>query len=360
MNEQQSGPRAIEAQIQSLESTLSQLASGEEDRPVAAFFSTLGNHLESEVVKDILTNTLTHRPALESEHLAYLLFISTQHVTKFGFDKFHNLDEKDRQTLLEKTLEEHGEKIVNLCETKNVSTNIVERYAGLQIILAMIARQDATVVDLGTSFGLGLMALNHPQSFEQIQVENEELRQLLTGALSLGLRIGIDQSPREFKDIQWLRACLLPGYRKNRIGFERALNRFLAGEDITYLHGNFLNPKKLTNESIADVVWTSNTLYMLSNDKRTAHILIKRSVEHLAKPDGVYVDADYRSWNLPFNAPDNPYVFTARFARNWEESYEVLQSSAISDDTPKDAVLTLEKGRDFEEFAARVQHQPID
>lgn len=215
-----------------------------------------------------------------------------------------------------------------------------------------------TVVDFGTGLGLGLLALNDPESFSNIHIEDAELKKLINTSVSISQRIGIDEQERYPYDLQWYRACLLPGYRKNRRSFERTATKLITGAKIPFVHGNFLHRKvlKAMPSHSADVVWTSNVLYTVGATKEAALTNIKSGVKYVAKPEAVYIDADYRDWK-DFSAPDNPYVYTARFLSDWKHPLEVLEAPPMETGIPKDAVLCLAKGKDYERFKEKLHPQ---
>ena len=242
---------------------------------------------------------------------------------------------------------------------KNVSTNIVERYAALQIIVNLLpdARK---VTDLGTGLGLGLEAINHPHDFEAINIDDADLLEILHQTSPVEL-FGVDIKKPDIDQINWYRACLLPGYKQNRHAFNRVVERIQQqGRRAHILEGDFTNLDEvstLIKPYTTNVVWTSNTLYIVGSTQKVATTKIRPTIEYLAKPGAVWVNSYYRRWK-DFDHPDNPYITTVRFVDDWDEAYEVLQSDISSPGVTKDAALNLKKGKDYERFVEKLKTRP--
>lgn len=336
--------------VASVEKKIADLAIGEQDPPVRYFFTILKKrpHLYHDIVK----KAIAVRPDITDEHLAYLLYIAVQYVSNFGYDEIP-VDEAAYDNRLNTDMNIHADKLVELCQTQSATTSLIERYAGLQVVLGMLGRPGMTVVDLGSSIGIGLMALN-TDSFGRVTLTSE-LQRFIKAKASIAKAIGIDSAidPNHI-DMKWQLACYLPQVRDYRDWIaERYEQLKETGMPITLIRGSALALNKITELKpySADVVWTSNMLYMLAGDYGAATRTILSGIKWLLKPDGVWIDADYRDWTKPFATPENPYVIGAHMAPDWERSLEVLIS-------PDDTVRTLRLGKDFEKFKSVCAARP--
>lgn len=317
----------MKTKIDLIKNMIKRLAEDEQDPPVRQFFSVLSSISNETYFKNILIKILEKRLMVTEEHLAYLIYISFQYLTNFAYDKKH---EKEK---LEKDLVNYSDRVINFCQTKYASTNVVERYGLLQIILAII-KKPCVVIDLGASIGIGLMSLN-TNSFSNIKT-NGELRVYLKKKIKISKAIGVDiQQP----DLRWQLACYLPENKKDRIRLEKQYNKLKEeGTKITLIQGDIIELGKI-NLPRADVIWTSNTLYQIEGDVNK----LIRDIQALLKENGIWINADYRYENKKFATPENPYVAMVRRKEEWNKTSEVLTAQS-------DVVGGIKPGKDFEKF----------
>ncbi len=306
--------------------TIKKLGYGEQDLPVRCFFSTLSELSNKDYFKNILIRILEKRPNITEEHLAYLIYISLQYLTNFDYDK------KSGKEKIEKDLIRYSDKIIKFCQTKYASTNVVERYAFMQIVLAMV-NKPSTVIDLGASIGLGVMSLN-TDIFSKICIDSS-VKHYLNKKVKCSKAIGVDiQKP----DLKWQLACYLPESKKNRLELEKVYKKLKSkGTKISVIKGSVLELDKIKIK--ADVVWTSNMLYEVEGDLNKVY----RNIKNLLNSGGMWINADYRYDDKPFATKENPYVAMVRIKENWNKVFEVLEA-------PSDVVRTVKKGKDFEKF----------
>jgi hypothetical protein len=347
----------IEQKIESTKHMIEDLSGVEEDTATRTFFEIADSEWQN--FTGLASEVYIRRPDLQEEHFAYLVFVAMQYLTDFRFDNLHELKPETGVDMINNTIDEHRQQIIELCANKNVSTNIVERYAALQIIVNLLpdARK---AVDLGTGLGLGLEAINHPDDFNAVDIEDADLVKILHQKTPIEL-IGIDIKKPDLDEIKWYRACLLPGYKQNRNAFDRVIKRIQQERKANILEGDFTNLNQVSSllePNAADVVWTSNALYIVGSTQKVATEKIKPTIEYLAKPGAVWVNSYYRRWK-DFDHPDNPYITTVRFVDDWDEAYEVLQSDSSGPGITKDAALKLKKGQDYEKFVEELKTRSI-
>lgn len=326
----------IEKKIASLEKMIKRLATDEQDPPVRFFFSELSKITKENYFKNIIHNIVERRLRITNEHLAYLLYIALQYLTDFSYDTIpSDIEVYGRQ--LKNDLIKYSSEIEKTCQTKYASTNVIERYAALQIILAMLNKNNLVVVDIGTGIGLGLMALN-TNSFDKIRIENKKLSEYLKKKIDVSKAIGID--PQEV-DMKWQKGCYLPEHKENR---EKLVKKYEElkenGQPIVFIKGdgtNLKNIEELKPNSV-DVVWTSNILYQIEGDAKK----LENGIKWLLKKDGFWINTDYRHEYQKFATPQNPYVATVRVKPEWK-LLEVLES-------PSDVVKNIKLGKDFNKF----------
>jgi len=306
--------------------TIKKLGYGEQDPPVRHFFSTLSKISNKNHFKKILRKTLEKRPNITEEHFAYLIYISLQYLTDFDYDK------ENKKKKIESDLILYSDKIIKLCQSKYASTNVIERYAFMQIILALL-NKPSLVIDVGASLGLGLMSLN-TDSFSHIGVDST-LKHYLNKKVNVSKAIGVDiQKP----DLKWQLACYLPESKKNRLELESVYKKLKReGTEISLIRGSILELDKVKLK--ADIVWTSNILYEVEGDLSKVFTYIK----NLLNKGGIWINTDYRHGDKPFATKENPYVAMVRIKEKWNRIFEVLEA-------PSDVVRIIKQGNDFEKF----------
>lgn len=314
------------AKIEAINKMIKKLGKNEQDPPVRQFFSVLSRFAPEYYFKNILVKILEKRPAITEEHLSYLIYISLQRLTDFAYDK------KTEKEKLKNDLIKCSLKIIELCGKKYASTNVIERYAFLQIILSMLNKK-CLIIDLGASIGIGLMALN-TNLFSNIKT-GKNLKNYLKKKVEIKKGIGVDiQKP----DLKWQLVCYLPENKKDRFRFKKLYNQLKKGTKIKLRQGNILWLEKL-NLPQANVIWTSNFLYQIEGDKKK----VIRNIRNLLKEKGVWINADYRYGDRKFATKDNPYMAMVRTKEEWNEILEVLES-------PSDVVRSIKPGKDFKKF----------
>jgi SAM-dependent methyltransferase len=313
--------------IKAIQERIKQLAKDDSEVPVRSFFTQFAELSNENYVQDMLAKILEKRPDVTGEHLAYLLYIALQYLTDFDYDK--PVEKKK----LEEDLKKHSDKIIELCQTKNISTNVIERYSLLQVIIGMLDKP-VVVIDLGTSIGLGLMALN-TDSFSHIDIDKEILPYVNQKA-EIKEAIGIDmQSP----DLKWQLACCFPDKKEDRPVLEKTYKKLQKeGTKIKFIQGSALELAKLDLPK-ADVIWTSNFFYEIEGDINK----VIKDIKNLLNEKGIWIDADFRHSDKQFATQDNPYLAKVRRKEDWDAVLEVLESSI-------DWVRDLKPGKDFEKF----------
>lgn len=325
---------------------------GENDINLASrqFFSLLYELLttHSPLADQVLRETLNRRFNITDEHLAWLMFAAAQYLSNYQFDKLDNMlpnaARRDAVNSLHMLFIRYQTEIVDICSSRNICTNIPNRYAALQIIGSLIKRQDALkVLDIGCSLGLGLLALN-TSIIAEVRAGDLLLRRGLTSNVKFDL-IGIDvMNP----DIDWLKACYLPEYKEERSRvFDLYWSLKKQHRDFKFLQGNALDLITLGFPPASfDIVWTSNTCYQVEGNTEP----IEEAIRWLLKDNGFWIYSYYRDQqpakkfyqNRPHNG-SNPYVACVYPKLEWSSAMEVLQAS-------DDDVHVIERGVDFDRF----------
>jgi len=306
---------------------INRLSEVEQDPVVRDFFGTIVTDPVVDNTREIIGEVCEARESITTEHLPYLLFISAQYVTGFKYDESRTSDE------IQRDLSTYQSKIVRLCVNRNSATNVIRRYSHLQIILEVIDH-DVSILDVGTSMGLGLLALN--TTYVTSVDISPSLRQYLTASARIADRIGIDPQPQ---DLKWMVASYLPEQKEAR---QNAISQYKELQNKNEIEFHQFDLFDLPHEAIppVDIIWTSSMRYQVSADCES----IRSTIEAQLSDDGLWIDANYRDPKKPFKAQDNPYV-TRVFGGPEESPLEVLHS-------PTDEIKTISLGPDFETFVA--------
>jgi SAM-dependent methyltransferase len=304
-----------------------------------------------QLARGTIMSIIDRRPLVTDEHLTWLLFACAQYVTAYAFDSLRVPQSKtslgDMKEKLAQALEHRGEQFIEMCATRNICTNVPSRYSMLQVVAALVYKQEPVhVLDIGCSVGLGLMALNK-DVISSVKTDDALLRKMLSEKVNVIL-YGLDvQTP----DLEWLQACYLPEYREERQRAVELYQRFESGEgaQFTFIQGDALSLAKIPGlgPQSFDLVFTSNTCYQIEGELED----VERGIRYLLKPSGWWLYAYYRVEQPGFlRRPDlakarenNPYVGCLYPAWDWEHPLEVLEAE-------NDEVNSLRRGYDFDEF----------
>jgi SAM-dependent methyltransferase len=306
--------------------------------------------IEDSVFYRLADNVFTARPLLEKEHLIFLVFVSLQYLTNFRYDESYAF-----KTHLRNDLQFYSKEIEGLCASRNVCTNVPERYVGLQIISSILfhnSQSPLTVIDIGCSLGLGLMALNTPYFLDNIEIHRTLLPAVKMQPM-FNKVIGIDvQKP----DIKWLQASYLPEAKSKRNKVKQVYDSINnTPPPVTILKGDALNIEDISelSKGCADLVWISNTCYQVEGDVRR----VIRGVQSLLKPRGIWLYAYYRhDIDEVITAETNPYVVKAcvkneNFIDNsWLNSNGYISGALEVLEAPNELVPSIKPGVNFLQF----------
>lgn len=338
----------IEEKILRLKIILNKLQSNDPDPNIKIFCSVVYTEpIFYELSEDIFND----RPSLEEEHLIFLVFVSLQYLTKFSYDNENNINDQK----VKNDLEKYKNKIHYLCIYRNVSTNIPQRYVALQIISSILYskyKQPLTVVDIGCSLGLGLMALNTTFFEKQIEIDSK-LSQFIQNKPTFERIIGIDiQEP----DLEWVLASYLPETKDKRKLVKHVYSSLNNnGSKIEMIHGNALTLDEmgLLPPNIADIVWISNMCYQIEGEVED----VIKGVGRILRNGGLWLYAYYRyDIDEKINPETNPYVISIfKKDKNWTERIEEgLQNFNTYGmevlEAPNEIVESLKLGRDYKNF----------
>lgn len=343
------GHGTVSNKITKLKLICKKLASNDSDPIIRKFCMIVFNEpIFFEMARDIFYK----RPLLNEEHSIFLLFVSLQYFTKFSYDEIDQITEKKVKSDLNK----FRQKLQEICLKYNVSTNIPERYIGLQIISSIeysIKKKPLTVIDLGCSLGLGLNALNTDFFEKKIEIQ-EKLLPYVKSKPVFDKIIGIDiQNP----DLDWVMASYLPETKEKR-QLLKGVYKYLSKQhdlDVEVIQGDALHVEEMTQLSsgMADIVWISNTCYQVEGDVED----VIKGIGWLLKEGGLWLYAYYRHGIDEKITPKlNPFVVTAyKKDKTWvqkickglqsfrQDGLEVLEA-------PDESVLKIYPGRNYRKF----------
>lgn len=313
--------------------TISELRRTEQDQPVRKFFDSLIEITDDQLVRELVDDILTERQSITESHLAYLLFVALQYTTDFSYD------EPATPSALRSDLRTHYEEIVDLCRSKNIATNVAERYIHLQIILEILNRP-VIVADVGSSVGLGLQRLG--SEWPQVSI-HPDLASYVSGDFKIEQAITVDsQRP----DPQWLAACYLPEHREYRRHIQAVITDCDEGPNADFKQRDVVELPNVLNDSV-DVIWTSSMMYQVEHDRMQVETAIKSSLDY----SGIWIEATKSSEpaDTAYDS-DHSYASVVRTPKDWKTPLEVLLS-------PDDTVSEVRPGSDFKTFKSCIADQ---
>lgn len=315
----------MDEKIKSVFKTSEKLSKTEQDPPVRNFFTSFSELSDSFIVRGLLTDVFAERPNVRDIHLAYLLYVSLQYVTDFEYDEPRSPEKINRD------ISKNRKEIARLCESKNIGTNITNRYIHLQIILE-IMNCSATVVDLGSSVGFGIKSIN--SDWSEVSID-ERLSQYVTGNVDVKRFICVDQ---QIPDLQWIKACYLPENKEYRYMVE-SIEDVKASSRFEFHSGNAVELPNMFDSS-TDVIWTSSMMYQIEQSRDA----VERAIKSSLNKDGIWIEATtYWSPEVSEYNPEKSFVSIVRRKGNWDSPLEVLLS-------PDDTVNEVRPGVDFPSF----------
>jgi hypothetical protein len=325
---------------------LSYLSQIEQDEQVKLFFGTLLEPRCDVLLKPIVTEVLRQRLKLTDEHLAYLLFASFQYVSDFRYDTLHR---NEFGLAVWEDLRQHRYEVLQISLRNHLSTQCVNRYAALQVILAILRRPDLSVIDLGCATGIGLMSLN-TYLVRRVKTSDESIASYLDQVVDIDVAIGVDIANPMPGDLGWMKACILPECKNQRMSLENEYNWVKEhGNKVQLVQANILDIPygRTIAPNTADVIWTSNTLYEIGNNLDESLGLIEPVIHYLSAPNGVWIDAYYKSWwDGQFGSDQNPYQICVRSRYDFDDVMVVLSA-------PNDNIPIIDQGSDFHAFVDR-------
>jgi lambda repressor-like predicted transcriptional regulator len=324
---------------------LSLLSQIEQDEQVKLFFASLAEFSSDVPLKLIVEEAFRQRPRLTEEHLAYLLFASFQYVSNFRYD---TLGRSGFDTVVWEDLRQHNEAILQLCLHNNLSTQCIDRYAALQIILSILKKPGISVIDLGCAAGMGLMSLN-TRLVRRVKTVDTTIAFHLNQDVKIGNAVGVDMANQFLTDFRWIKACIFPEIKHRRESLEVEYNWLKQhGTKVHLIQTNFLDipDTGIMPPNSTDVIWTSNTLYQISDTLNASLSLIRPVIGYLLAPYGLWIDAYYESWDSQFGSDENRYQICVRSRHDFDNTLVVLTA-------PNDNVPVIGQGEDFHAFIKR-------
>jgi len=310
---------------------LSLLSQIEQDEQVKLFFATLVELPSDVLLKPIVEAVFRQRPRLTDEHLAYLLFASFQYVSNFRYDALHRCE---FDSAVWEDLRQHNHEIMEMCLRNHLSTQCIDRYAGLQIILAILHKPELSVVDLGCATGMGLMSLN-THFVRRVKTSETLTAFYLNQDVDISNAIGVDIGSQILHDFGWMKACVFPERKHRRESLEIEYHLLKQhGTKVHLVQADLLDIPYtgILTPNSTDVIWTSNTLYQIGDTLDRSLSLIKPVMDYLLVPTGLWLDAYYRSWDSRFASDENPYQICVRSRHNFDDMLVVL--TAPNDNVP--------------------------
>lgn len=324
---------------------LSLLSRIEQDEQVRLFFTALAETSCDVLLRPIVEELLVERPRLTEEHLAYLLFAAFQYVSDFRYD---TIDSFTSETAVWQDLKVHNRQLLQICLRKCVSTHCINRYAALQIILAIVQEPEVTIVDLGCAGGFGLMSLN-THFVRRVRTSDALVALYLDQGVDIGKAVGVDLASQSRHDLRWVKACFLPERRQLRRSIDAEYHWLRRhGVKVHLIEADFLDipDTGALAPNSTDVVWTSSTLYQIGDTLDDSLQLIKPVIDYLLVPGGLWLDAHYSACDRPFGGDENSYQISVRSAQDFDDPLVVLTA-------PNDNVPVIGEGTDFHTFVDR-------
>lgn len=332
--------------------TVKQLTEHEEDGLTCSIFSVIHGHPQT---RNLVREIVMGRRHVTPDHLAYLLVVGANYVTDL---KLQQVDKRD--TLELKRVVDHAytkrQELIEVCQTRNVSSNIPARYAPLNIVLNSLG-QGKKVLDIGTSFGLGAYSLLSPKQFySNVDFSDNQMQRLAVSSMNPEI-VGIDtMKTSERSDSKWLQANLILGYldqREHISNLIKLLDSSNHSTNPTFIEGDITVPQIVANlagdHSQFDVMWGSSLLYIFSDNPATALSKVHSLATSLLTKEGLFVHADYQSWKN-YSDVENSYRVVVRFIRDWDREYVIAEVPVLSNHVPRDSATIWEKGKDYEAF----------
>ena len=326
---------------------IDRLAEIELEDDIRRFFEAVLKPSTVTVLRDILGLVLKSRPGVSVEHLPFLLWVSCNYVVS---DESRELLVGDVQRLLE----DHRGELIRLLCTQNVNAHFVSRYSGLHALVELYnsAGIRPNVLELGCSAGMGLQSVGTSIHKRLVETSSPRILDLLRSQPQVNSAVGIDLLEASF-DWRWMEASLRP----NRY-FDEFFDSFASFADWLRTHGSPIS--RFTADIFAlstyrdhvlefppDIVWTSNVLYELGGTKAELRDRVRELVMEILPEPGIWIDADYRSWNTKFGSIGNPYEYRVH-------SVHTGRSASIDEfvvfQAKDDRVRELSEGPDFERF----------
>lgn len=332
---------------------LAALAEVEPEPQVRQFFQMILELENDKETNQLLITVLNKRTEILYGHLAYLLWSAFQYVTDLSYTDTKREITEDR---IKADLRRYHLEISQICLHNNVNASHISRYSALQIVLAILQRHNSSlkwVVDLGTSVGLGLLALN-TRLVRRLSVGNPQLSELLSQEILVDNLVGVDLMSTAEIDWKWLDACISPSTQEfdGFADLEEVHNWLLKnGMPVQIVNFDFLDVSRLSLDipyNSVDVIWTSNVLYQISADPKEGSRLLSSMASRFLQPQGIWINADYGSWSKEFGGSSNHYDVNVRINPYFDKPYHILEA-------PDDRVTTLYTGKDFQHFITDIE-----
>lgn len=345
--------------INNFKDTLLDLGETEEDLGTRRIFKLLHKFWTTLNLKFIASEILERHSPTTADHLSYLIPVGMQYVSNLAFSKAGVLKEDDLKILVFETINNHQKELIDICANNNVSTNIPNRYAPLSALINTHTNTP-NVVELGSSFGLGIWSTRFPKiAYPEVVFSDEVFQRLSLNKPNKVHFTGLDTVDKSSYDPKWLKACLLSGYTDMEPTIDSLLKKMNSEDEnlhgISFLTTNILNEHLFNNlpENQADLVWSSSTMYIFGDKPANAWNKIYPIARRMLKPNGWFVSADYVDWK-DYSNKKNVYQVTCAKTSNWDERLVLCQSVAI-DGKPKDACNIWKKGPDWDRIISSIK-----
>ncbi len=313
------------------------------DRYISACYAAVLGRLESDdVFQRLFKDVVASRDHVTPSHLVNLTLRAIQYLELYEFRRqtypgdFATAERWDEELGVITSQPEMRTLLRDLLASKDTTTTIYQRYAGLKSVLNLaLPNRDLIVADFGCGGNLGLPGLELGVDFEAVADETpgravaESL--LVPSRIVRGLAVD-KEDPRDPQAIKWRHACSFYPSELHKMGdlldLEKRVN---DGSTIGFLQGDLLelevNHKNGTLPRDAfDAVFISTLLYQMNPEQQEKVLL---SARKSAKVDGFVVAQDFarinpneprslsfgESW---FRDPFSYRTFIAGADTNWE------------------------------------------
>lgn len=293
--------------------------------------STIGNCYQAVVTmsdRDERLQTLIHEVSRERkltpEYFANLLFRAIQHIelNELRNTNYHRdlKSVKHWENELERILGSHGKILKDILLTRDTTTTVWQRYAGVKAILTtLFPKKGLVAADFGCGGNYGLPGIAGDESFKTIKdrTPGEMVNTAISKPVNVKLGWAIDKDdPNIPMNALWRKACQFYPSELDQLpdvlSFEERISKintvsFVQADLLMWSNGH--KQDRIPPKS-CDAVIVSTVLYQVPWEQHAIAVAAKK----LLKPNGIIIVQDYAK-KRPGDSG------TLKFVGNWSRPY---------------------------------------